>query len=114
MTAIAAPEFLWLEITSRCQLECAMCYSDSGPAGTHGSMTSEDWMRVIDEAVHMGVRTVQFIGGEPTLHSALPELIRHALSRALAVEVFSNLGAPRGAPSYPWLSQEELKGGSWA
>jgi MoaA/NifB/PqqE/SkfB family radical SAM enzyme len=54
-------------------------------------MTTDDWRRVIDEATEMGVRTVQFIGGEPTLHPALPELIRHALSRALAVEVFTNL-----------------------
>src|SRR6266568_1143984 len=91
MTSVAAPEFLWLEITGRCQLECRMCYADSGPVGTHGSMSNPDWMRVIDEAADMGVRTVQFIGGEPTLHPALPDLIRHALSRALAVEVFSNL-----------------------
>lgn len=34
---------------------------------------------------------VQFIGGEPTLHGALPELVGHALGRGLEVEVFSNL-----------------------
>jgi MoaA/NifB/PqqE/SkfB family radical SAM enzyme len=54
-------------------------------------MTTDDWRRVIDQAAEMGVRTVQFIGGEPTLHPALPELVRHAMSRALAVEIFTNL-----------------------
>jgi len=34
---------------------------------------------------------VQFIGGEPTLHPALPRLIGHALAGGLEVEVFSNL-----------------------
>ncbi|WP_324164559.1 radical SAM protein [Amycolatopsis sp.] len=83
--------FLWLELTGRCQLECVHCYADSSPVGTHGTMAVSDWKRVINEAGEMGVRTVQFIGGEPTLHPHLSELINHALSRAVAVEVFTNL-----------------------
>lgn len=90
-TTVAPLSFLWLELTGRCQLACRHCYADSSPAGSHGWMTSADWVRVIDEAPEWGVRLVQFIGGEPTLHPALPELIDHALSRALAVEVFTNL-----------------------
>jgi MoaA/NifB/PqqE/SkfB family radical SAM enzyme len=68
-----------------------MCYSDSGPTGTHGSMTTTDWKRILDEGVQMGVRNVQFIGGEPTLHPDLPELINYALARGLSVEVYTNL-----------------------
>ncbi len=34
---------------------------------------------------------IQFIGGEPTLHPALPELMDHALDSGLEVEVFTNL-----------------------
>lgn len=83
--------FLWLEITGRCQLTCVHCYARSSPSGTHGSMTTADWERVIAEAAAEGVRTVQFIGGEPTLHPALAELIEHALAHTLAVEVFTNL-----------------------
>jgi MoaA/NifB/PqqE/SkfB family radical SAM enzyme len=83
--------FIWLEVTGRCQLECQHCYAASGPSGTHGSMTSADWRRVIDEAAGLGVGMVQFIGGEPTLHPDLPELLDHALAGGLAVEVFSNL-----------------------
>ena len=83
--------FLWLELTGRCQLECVHCYAESGPAGTHGSMTVSDWRRVIDEAADLGVGAVQFIGGEPTLYPALPELVDHALAAGVQVEVFSNL-----------------------
>lgn len=90
-TEQAGPAFLWLEITGRCQLHCTHCYADSGPAGTHGSMTVADWRRTIDEAADLGVRTVQFIGGEPTLHPDLPALVGHAVARGLRVEVFSNL-----------------------
>ncbi len=82
---------IWLELTGRCQLSCAHCYAASGPSGTHGTMTDDDWRRVIDEAAGMGVRLVQFIGGEPTLHVGLPALVRHAVGRGLAVEVYTNL-----------------------
>lgn len=90
----AAPRelsFVWLEITGRCQLECVTCYAESGPGGSHGVMTVEDWRRVIGEAAASGVSSVQFIGGEPTMHPAFAELLTYAVSCGLAVEVFTNL-----------------------
>jgi MoaA/NifB/PqqE/SkfB family radical SAM enzyme len=54
-------------------------------------MTVPDWKRVIDEAAQLDVRTLQFIGGEATLHPALTELIGYALAQGLQVEVYSNL-----------------------
>jgi hypothetical protein len=89
--ATAALSFLWLEITGKCQLRCVHCYAESGPQGTHGTMKTDNWRRVIDEAATLGTRMVQFIGGEPTLHPALSELVGHVLSRGMTVEVFSNL-----------------------
>lgn len=83
--------FVWLEITGKCQLECAHCYAESGPTNTHGSMTTVDWRRVIDQAAALGVSMVQFIGGEPTLHPELLGLVNHALTAGLEAEVFSNL-----------------------
>src|SRR5215471_2437484 len=84
-------QFMWLELTGKCQLECSHCYADSGPSGTHGSMGTADWEAVLDQAAQAGVQLVQFIGGEPTLHPDLPYLIRYALSTGIQVEVFSNL-----------------------
>lgn len=83
--------FVWLEITGKCQLTCHHCYAESGPKGSDGMMSLADWRRVIDEVAQLGGRMVQFIGGEPTLHRGLPDLVRYALGRGLAVEVFSNL-----------------------
>jgi MoaA/NifB/PqqE/SkfB family radical SAM enzyme len=83
--------FAWLEITGACQLSCAHCYAESGPTGTQGTMSADDWRRVIDQAAALGVRLVQFIGGEPTMHPELPCLVDHALGRGVEVEVFSNL-----------------------
>ncbi|HZU16261.1 MAG TPA: radical SAM protein [Candidatus Dormibacteraeota bacterium] len=83
--------FLWLEITGRCQLECVHCYAASGPGSSHGIMTEWDWCRVIDQAAALGVRMVQFIGGEPTLHPGLPALMERALTGGMTVEVYTNL-----------------------
>lgn len=83
--------FAWLEVTGKCQLQCDHCYAESGPAGSHGPMTTEEWASSIDQLAALGTRMVQFIGGEPTLHRGLPLLVGQALGLGLEVEVFTNL-----------------------
>lgn len=83
--------FMWMEITGNCQLECNHCYAGSGPGQGHGNVSPDQWMEALTEASNAGVQQVQFIGGEPTSHPALPRLITHALQNGLRVEVFSNL-----------------------
>ncbi|QFZ24512.1 radical SAM protein [Saccharothrix syringae] len=78
-------------LTDKCQQRCTHCATGSSPEGTHGTMTTADWKRVLDQAAELWVRRVQFIGGEPMLHPGLAELVGHALGHALEVEVFSNL-----------------------
>ncbi|MGW1229664.1 radical SAM protein [Streptomyces sp. NPDC001515] len=90
-TTLSALRFAWLEVTGLCQETCSHCYADSGPKGTHGTMTVADWLSVIDQLADMGTVDVQFIGGEPTLYPNLPELIGHAHERGLGIEVFSNM-----------------------
>jgi len=82
---------LWLEVTNRCNLACVHCYADASAAGTHGTLSTAQWQRVITDAASCGVRHVTFIGGEPTLRADLPALIAHATASGLTTEVFSNL-----------------------
>jgi MoaA/NifB/PqqE/SkfB family radical SAM enzyme len=88
VTTLAPVSFLELEITGRCQLACTHCYAESGPGGSHGSMTVADWERVVTEARDLGVEAVQFIGGEPTLYPGLGRLIRYSLQSGLRVDVY--------------------------
>lgn len=89
--AVVAASFLWLDLTRKCQLECLHCYNSSGPDGDHGTMTRDDWFSVLDQAVRTGVEMIQLIGGEPTMHPDFADLLNHALTIGLKVEVFSNL-----------------------
>lgn len=93
MTVIAGTQLvsLWAEVTGKCQLSCVHCYAGSGPEGTHGTMTVGQWKTVLTDAAALGTRAVCFIGGEPTMYPDLPELVRHALSEGMEVEVYTNL-----------------------
>jgi organic radical activating enzyme len=84
--------FIWLELTNRCNLACVHCYAESGPHPDRlDVLTTADFLRLLDEAAEIGCRAVQFIGGEPTLHPGLPELIAHARVRGYEhVEVYTN------------------------
>ena len=90
---VAPLNFLWLELTNRCNLKCVHCYAGSSPGGgVDDRLTTADYLRALDEAAQLGCRSVQFIGGEPTLHPDLVVLIRQAKRlRFEFVEVFSNL-----------------------
>ncbi|WP_043486426.1 MULTISPECIES: radical SAM protein [Streptomyces] len=80
-----------LEITGTCQLRCDHCCTGSSPQAPAGEMTRDDWSGVIADVAEVGIPTVQFIGGEPTLSPHLPQFIDEALALGLEVEVYSNL-----------------------
>ena len=86
-------EFLWLELTNTCNLQCSHCYSDSSPSsGTNDSLTKSDYLNVIRTAADNGCRSIQFIGGEPTVNRSLPDFIDEAARVGFTfIEVFSNL-----------------------
>ena len=89
--AIEPITFLELEITYSCGLACVHCYNNSGPKGGHGTMTTTDWINAIDQAPAAGIRKVQMIGGEPTMHPDLIDLVDFALERGLAVDIRTNM-----------------------
>lgn len=86
-------DFLWLELTNRCNLQCSHCYSNSGPySGDRDILTEEGYIKLIDDAYAYGCRQLQFIGGEPTLNRSLPRFIAHASEIGYEfIEVFTNL-----------------------
>ncbi|WNI29608.1 radical SAM protein [Streptomyces sp. ITFR-6] len=88
---IGSIQSLELEITGTCQLSCTHCLSESSPQATHGVMTLDDWRTVISDAATLGIRTIQIIGGEPTVHPRWRALTEYALSLGRHVEVYSNL-----------------------
>lgn len=89
----AGLDFLWLELTNRCNLKCVHCYTESGPqTGDRDLLTADDYLSVMNQAYALGCRKMQFIGGEPLLNSDFQRLLE--ASKAIGfefVEVFTNL-----------------------
>lgn len=84
--------FLWLELNRLCNLECIHCYNNSGPNLRNPLALSTDrYEDLLSECFALGTRSVQFIGGEPTLDVNLPKLISKASSIGYEfIEVFTN------------------------
>jgi MoaA/NifB/PqqE/SkfB family radical SAM enzyme len=86
-------DFLWLELTNRCNLQCLHCYADSGPrAEIPNALTKVEREQLITASFGIGCRRIQFIGGEPTLNKDLQALIELARHTGYdLIEVYSNL-----------------------
>lgn len=86
-------DFLWLELTNRCNLQCVHCYTESHPySADRDLLTTADYQSIMLEAYELGCRKVQFIGGEPQLFHDFPLLLMKAKEIGFEfIEVFSNL-----------------------
>jgi len=88
----ATLEFIWLEVTSRCNLACLHCYGDCLSSPEPDRMDEKGWKAVMLQARDLGCSQVQFIGGEPLLKKDLFSLVDFARNKGYVfVEIFSNL-----------------------
>ncbi len=85
-----SPRFSWIEVTRKCNLSCTFCYEESNPYCTE-RMSLEDFYHVCAELKEVGVKEIQFIGGEPMiLKGELKTMIMHARPLFDFIEVYSN------------------------
>ncbi len=82
---------LYIEATSRCNLNCRMCFRRTWRGEEFGDLDPELFRRVLDDPVLAETDTVFFGGmGEPLLHPALTDMAARAARRGLGVEVITN------------------------
>jgi len=84
----SAPLRMDLAITFRCQNDCVHCYA-GGPHETP-ELSIAQWKQVIDRLSEIGVFTVTFTGGEPTLREDLPELLLYAQNKGMVTGLITN------------------------
>lgn len=85
-------DFVWLELTSKCNNRCLHCYGTCGPiTETNDSVPHERWLRLIEEARQAGANAIQLIGGEPLLYPNWRELVLKAKELGFEfIEIFTN------------------------
>ena len=81
------PYAVLAELSHRCPLQCPYCSNPLELERASGECTTDEWRRVMDEAVDLGILHVHFSGGEPTVRRDLEDLVAHAAK----VGLYSNL-----------------------
>lgn len=76
------PVVVW-NLTRRCNLFCAHCYTDSHDREYEGELTTQEALRVIDDLAEFGVPVILFSGGEPLLRQDLFQLIAYARGKGI-------------------------------
>lgn len=82
-------KFVWIEVCTFCNLKCKHCYNESS-AQCNETMSFDDFKKVCQELIDIGVRKVQLIGGEPFCNKNIKEMLKYATERFEFVEIFTN------------------------
>jgi len=77
-----------IEVTQHCPMQCIHCSSDASPAAVL-QMTEADCMRIVNEALAMGVREVAFSGGEPLTWKPLGAAVERVAEEAREVIIYT-------------------------
>jgi len=86
-----APRYLFLGLTSRCDLACPHCkYSGSNMPARKPDMPAGLLERVLREAAGAGIPRVVFFGGEPLLYRGLEKAVSAAARLGLFTELDTN------------------------
>lgn len=78
-----------LYVTMKCNIRCDFCSVRAGEYA-HEELSLGQIVRLIDEAVELGLEELHFLGGEPTMRRDLEAMVRHAASRNVATRIITN------------------------
>jgi len=92
-SSVKRPTYAYITITSLCNSRCRYC--DMWKNKRERELETDEWKRIIDELVHLGIVTLTFSGGEPFIRNDLFELASYAKSRGLITMVVTNLSVFR-------------------
>ncbi len=82
------PDYIQLYPTLRCNRSCDFCFNRSLPDA--GDMSCADFRSMLGALARVSVRTIDILGGEPTLHPDIVAFVRDALDSGFLVNISSN------------------------
>jgi MoaA/NifB/PqqE/SkfB family radical SAM enzyme len=80
----------YLYVTLRCNARCGFCSIWRNQAGAPPDLPAELGIKLLRDLKRLGVRHVDFTGGEPLLYPHLPELLSYARKAGLFTSITSN------------------------
>ncbi len=91
------PGGVTFELTYGCNLKCVHCYNPTHRALPH-ELTTSEICALLNQIADLGVLTVTFTGGEPSVRPDIGDILRHARRQGLMVQLMTN--ATRITPSF--------------
>jgi len=86
---LSAPEYVTWDITSRCNLNCSHCCSNSSIDNDHG-LPGETIVKAIDELARMKVFSISWGGGEPFIRDDFLDICRYVDKKGIAQGIPTN------------------------
>jgi radical SAM protein with 4Fe4S-binding SPASM domain len=100
-----------LVMTYACNLKCSFCYAGAEVFGSPKTMRAAEAYRGIDFMESIGISTFTLLGGEPTIHRDLLDVVSYARSKNMGGWVVTN-GVKISEPEFGQaLIDAGLKGG---
>ncbi len=87
---MAPPFLVSYGITSKCNLSCRHCYSESTGKCGADDLTKKESLKIIDELASWGIRLLVFDGGEPLCREDFFEIAQYATKKKIRVAMGSN------------------------
>ncbi len=84
------PTTCTLQVTARCQLDCAHCSAARFKTRERQELTTEEWKSVLRQSVDLGIFNIVFTGGEPLLRKDIYELIAAVDPQRANAMMFTN------------------------
>ncbi len=85
-------DYLFLELTQRCNLSCLHCGSDCKASVGKAELTTQSWLKIIDFVYDNFGKSVAFVitGGEPLMHQDLDKLGQYITSKGMRWGMVTN------------------------
>ena len=83
------PEGVTFELTYGCNLRCVHCYNPTHRALPH-ELTTGEISGLLTQLADLGVLTVTFTGGEPSVRPDIAEILHHARRQGLIIHLMTN------------------------
>lgn len=82
----------FFELTPRCNFDCKMCYVHRTPEqmGDRRELSTEQWLRIVDESIDMGMLYCVLTGGECMLHEGFWQIYDRLTAGGVVLSVNTN------------------------
>lgn len=84
------PFLVSYSITSKCNLTCRHCYSESTEDSGQDDLSTAQSMSIVERLADWGIGLLIFDGGEPLCRDDFLDIARHASERGLRTVIGSN------------------------